>query len=259
MKNGFILKAKKLATIPIIAFVFSIAGVSQAAASDGNAFLLLFVDSDHLIKTCGKENQSVFSEKKIQTFENNFKVIEKLLVTLTQDLHPYLSAEEAAEKVKTHIFNVKSGFLIHFGKQPCEGPKYEKRVIAFEAHVSDLFKHVPKKIYPPKYKYDTQIPGLKSSNGTKTFAQPSFQKKILDTIGAAHFKDGSCTTPDVISVSLLSKDVQKTRGLPPYILPPILYAERWIVVCNETEANYDVKFMQDSEGPRGNYSVSGPK
>lgn len=102
--------------------------------------------------------------------------------------------------------------------------------------------------------YDVQQHIDGSTDSPTTYALPSTQANVLG--GIADNLAGTCDTPTVTAVELVSRTVQADlTNLPPFVLAPITYQERWKVDCAGHGTAMLATFKQDSEGPTGVFAV----
>ena len=101
--------------------------------------------------------------------------------------------------------------------------------------------------------YDMKHAIVGQANGPTTYADEFGQQNLFQ--GIRSNQDGACAEPLVEEVVHVSRTPKEVANLPPFILTPIFYEERWLVRCGDESVWWHVSFSQDSEGPKGLYSV----
>jgi hypothetical protein len=87
-----------------------------------------------------------------------------------------------------------------------------------------------------------------------TYALPVTQVNVLN--GIVNNLGGTCKEPNITHVELVSRSLQEdVTDLPPFVLAPITYRERWVVECASHKLMMIATFSQDSEGPTGAFMV----
>lgn len=98
--------------------------------------------------------------------------------------------------------------------------------------------------------YDT--PFILAGTELETFAGPSTQRRLLDTIAS---RMGPCRNIRPVSITSEKRITDPPDNFPIFVAPTIIYKEVWMVECGDEIQRFEITHARDSEGPSGVYSV----
>lgn len=115
---------------------------------------------------------------------------------------------------------------------------------------SDRFDKALKAYAKSKPRYDK--PFHVEGTGQESFASPSTQERLVQ---AMRGQLGDCSWFEIKEVTLRERRAAPASELPVFVLPRIVYFERWTVICDGKRTTFDAQHARDSEGPLGSYVV----
>ena len=102
---------------------------------------------------------------------------------------------------------------------------------------------------------NTRYPALLNEE-LRSEAHPSSQSRILVSILSDLKKDEGCMEGTLLDIAVKARKEERVQNLPPFILPPVRIEETWQFACSDdAQVEATVSFMQDSDGPVGEFSV----
>lgn len=178
----------------------------------------------------------------------------KALIINARLVHPDQSQRKLQADVDAFMRNMRNQAKVmpDGARYPCTDPgavKYAREL----ASRLDMIVATLQEYGGTFGQYDTTIALSGSEAGPLTYAVPGVHNDLV--FGIVANSDGKCPTPKIERIELVERKPAEYSNLPPFVLPPISYRERWLADCSGKRVWYSVTFNQDSEGFSGVWEI----
>ena len=180
----------------------------------------------------------------------------KALVRNAMLVHPASGQEETQAAVDTFLHNMRqqAKSMPDTHQIGCSDPA----AIAFAKELSTRRPSIAADLLAGAEQigqYDRLVTLSGVAGGPETYAVASIHDGLIAGIAGA--RAHRCATPKVMQIELVKREPATfTNNLPPFILPPVTYHERWQADCGGEQTWYSVTFRQDSEGSSGLWKIA---